>query len=91
MLSKVKLALRVSGDIFNDEVSSLIEAAKIDMIAGGVASRAVDMPDAMVERAIVLYAKANYGMANPDSEKYDDAYHNVREKLSLSGEHNVLE
>lgn len=91
MLEKVKLSLRVTNAVFDDEVKDLIEAAKIDLYAGGVSQMLLDAPDAMVERAIILYAKANYGMANPDSEKYDDAYHNVRQKLSLSGKHNVLE
>lgn len=91
MLAKVKLSLRVTSDVFNDEITDLIEAAKLDLYAGGVSQDLLDTPDAWVERAIILYAKANYGMANPDSEKYDDAYHNVRQKLSLSGKHNVLE
>lgn len=89
MLEKVKLALRVSNSAFDDEITSLIEAAKIDLQNGGVLR--TDPADALVERAIVLYAKANYGMANPDSVKYDEAYHNLRQKLSLSGKHNVLE
>lgn len=89
MLDKVKLALRVSNSAFDDEITSLIEAAKIDLENGGVLK--VDPADALVERAIILYAKANYGMANPDSVKYDEAYHNLRQKLSLSGRHNVLE
>lgn len=89
MLDKVKLALRVSNSAFDDEITGLIEAAKIDLRNGGVLK--TDPADALVERAIILYAKANYGMANPDSVKYDEAYHNLRQKLSLSGRHNVLE
>lgn len=91
MLEKVKLSLRVTNKVFDDEVQDLIDAAKLDLYAGGVSQESLASPDALVQRAIVLYAKANYGMANPDSEKYDDAYHNVRQKLSLSGKHNVLE
>ena len=89
MLEKVKLALRVTNKAFDNEIEGLIEAAKLDLYAGGVAMTVIDKSDALVERAIILYAKANYGMANPDSEKYDDSYHNVRQKLSLSGKHNT--
>lgn len=92
LLEKVKLSLRVDGNAFDEEILDLIEAAKLDLEAGGVHQEAIDNPDAWVQRAIVLYAKSNFGMANPDSEKYGEAYHNVRQKISLSIEHNhVLE
>lgn len=88
MLEKVKLALRVSGKAFDDEINDIIEAAKEDLYAGGVSEQAVDSGGAMINRAIVTYAKANYGMANPDSEKYYEAYVNMREKLAFSSKHN---
>lgn len=88
MLDKVKLALRVSGTAFDDEITDIIEAAKEDLYAGGVSAESVKEGGAMVNRAIVTYAKANYGMANPDSEKYYESYQNMREKLAFSGNHN---
>ena len=90
LLDKVKLSLRVSGDAFNEEITDLIEAAKLDLMAAGILENKVEEPDAWIQRAIVLYAKANFGMANPDSEKYSDAYHNVRMKISLRGGYNGL-
>ena len=90
MLEKVKLSLRISNDAFNDEILGIIEAAKEDLIIGGVSEeKANSSDDPLILRAVTLYAKANFGLSNPDSEKYDDSYHNLREKLALSGRHNV--
>lgn len=88
MLAKVKLSLRVSGNAFDDEINSIIEAAKLDLKGGGVFVKNEAPLDPLIERAIILYAKANFGMANPDSIKYDEAYHNLRQKLSLFGDYN---
>lgn len=91
MLDKVKLALRVSNTVFDDEINDLIDAAKIDLDLGGVSNEALLEADALIQRAIIIYAKGNFGMANPDSEKYGEAFENVRMKLALSGKHNVLD
>ena len=42
MLTKVKLSLRVTNDVFNDEITDLIEAAKLDLYAGGVSQHLLD-------------------------------------------------
>ena len=91
MLEKAKIALRVSNTAFDDEIENLIESAKIDLQLAGVKSEVLGVvPDAIIERAILTYCKAHFGMANPDSEKYSDSYEHQRTKLSLSGLHNVL-
>ena len=38
----------------------------------------------LIKRAIILYCKANFGLDNKDSEKYQAAYNNLTERLSLS-------
>lgn len=91
MLTKAKLSLRVSNNAFDDEITNLIESAKIDLILAGVKPEAVgDNLDAMVERAILTYCRAHFGMANPDSDKYAESYGSQRSKLAVSGIHNVL-
>ena len=71
MLKKAKLSLRISNDAFDDEVQNLIDSAKIDLKLAGVSDGSLgETVDAMVERAILTYCKAHFGMANPDSEKY---------------------
>ena len=54
----------------------------------------VDLPEAaagdpLITRAIVLYAKANFGYSE-DSEKYRAAYDYLKCSLSLAGDYHAL-
>lgn len=65
MLDKVKLALRITTDAFNDELSDLISAARLDLgIAGVVVPEEID---ALVGRAIITYCRVHFGAP----EEYD--------------------
>ena len=60
MLDKVKLALRVTTDAFDDEISDLIEAAFADLGIVGIPA-AAQMSDALIIRAVTTYCKAHFG------------------------------
>lgn len=65
MLEKVKLALRIVTNAFDNELNDLIDAAKLDL---GVAGVIVPSPiDALVNQAIITYCKMHFGQ--PD--EYD--------------------
>lgn len=70
MLDKVKKVLRIKSDKLDDEILDLIEACKIDLSISGV--KKIDETDALVIQAIKLYCKANFGLDNNDSEKYQN-------------------
>ena len=58
LLEKTKLALRVTVNNYDADLTSLIEAAKLDLGIAGV-----DLPaelDAIVERAIITYCKVHF-------------------------------
>jgi len=79
MLSKVKLALRLSTNAFDSELNSLIEAGKKDIEMVGVRYR--DNDPAM-ERAVILYCKLFFG--EPDNfynlkKAYDEQKAQLRE------------
>ena len=80
MLDKVKLALRISTDVFDTELRDLIEAAIADLgIVGVGASR----EDPLISRAVITYCKANFG----DAENYDRlkaAYDEQKAQLSMA-------
>lgn len=65
MLDKVKLALRLSGTALDGEVSDLINAAIADLRLVGInipaeaGSSSKTLGDPLLDRAVVLYAKAN--------------------------------
>lgn len=66
MLDKVKLALRITTDAFDSELTDLIDAAKLDLgIAGVILPSEMD---AIVTRAIITYCKMSFGLP----EDYND-------------------
>lgn len=67
MLEKVKMALRITTSAFDDELNSLIEAAKLDLGIAGVAI--IGGADVLVERAIITYCRVHFG--NLDDGEWD--------------------
>lgn len=87
MLDKVKLALRVSGTVFDLEIQDLIDAAKLDLQISGVVK--VDEEDALIQRAIIVYCKANFGYDNNEAERFQKSYDMLKQHLSLAGDYNA--
>lgn len=87
MLEKVKLALRIKINSFDNEIEDLIEACKIDLSMSGV--KKINDDDVIIQRAIIVYCKANFGLDNKDSEKYQKSYNLLKQSLSLCGDYNV--
>ena len=65
MLTKVKLALRITSSVFDDELKDLIDAALLDLGIAGVISN----DDALVTRAVITYCKLHFG--EPQDRDYD--------------------
>jgi hypothetical protein len=68
MLEKVRNALRISvsdNEAINDELTDLIEAAKMDLGIAGVI--VPDEFDALVSKAVITYCKLSFGLP----EDYD--------------------
>lgn len=59
MLEKVKLALRIVTDDFNDEIQDLIDACLRDLGIAGVTE--TDTTNPLLIRAIITYAKMHFG------------------------------
>lgn len=89
MLDKVKLALRITSTKLDTEITDLIEACKIDLSISGV--RVVNEADPIIIRAVILYCKANFGLSNADSEKYQNSYELLKMSLKLCGDYNVIQ
>lgn len=85
MLEKVKLALRITTNAFDSELTDLIGAAKIDLGIAGV-----DIPvttdgsvDAIVTRAIITYCKLNFGEPD-DYDRLKRSYDEQKAQLSMA-------
>ena len=81
MLDKVKTALRIATDAFDDELTDLIEAAQIDLQIAGVVIPAE--LDAIVKRAIVTYCKMNFGIPD-DYDRLKRSYDEQKAQLSTA-------
>lgn len=84
---KVKLALRIRSNAYDIDIYDLIESAKLDLSISGV--KKIDEEDPLIQQAIKTYCKANFGLDNKDSEKYQKSYDMQKQHLSLCGDYNV--
>jgi hypothetical protein len=86
MLEKIKAALRSkTTDVgIIEEINDLINEAKADLILSGLSETKVIDSDALIIRAVKFYAKAHFGLDNPDSDKYQARYDSLKEHLCLS-------
>ena len=81
MLEKVKLALRIAGDDFDEEIQGLIDAALLDLGIAGVTNKNTD--DALLIRAVTTYCKANFGSTD-DYEKLKASYDEQKAQMSMA-------
>lgn len=81
MLEKVKMALRITTNAFDTELTDLISSAKLDMgIAGVVVPETLD---AIVERAIITYCKVHFGEPD-DYDRLKASYDEQKAQLSMA-------
>lgn len=91
MLKTVKKSLRITTSALDDEVSELIAACIADLRRVGIATpkgRNINAGkvDPLILRAVILYAKANFGY-DENSERYQKAYDALVVSLCLSGDY----
>lgn len=67
MLSKVKLALRITTEAFDSELTDLINAALLDLGIAGVNEFEATTTDALIIRAVITYCKVHFG----EPDEYD--------------------
>lgn len=80
--------VRTNHNRHDSEIADLIGAARADLLLGGiVASKAESESDALIRRAVFLYVKAEFGLDNPDAEKYRSSYETLKRHLQLSDEY----
>lgn len=81
MLEKVKTALRIGTNTYDDELTGYIESAKLDLGIAGV-----ELPttlDAICETAIITYVKTKFG--EPDEyDRLKASYDEQKAQLSMA-------
>lgn len=85
LLQKAKAALRLSTDDegINEEVQTLIAAAKADLLSTGIRMES----DPLFELAVMIYCKANFGFDNPEAERFSEAYESIKHKMMNTAEY----
>ena len=81
MLEKVKLALRIKTDAYDDELTDLIEAAQLDLGIAGV--ELPDPIDALVGKAVITYCKMSFGLPE-DYDRLKRSYDEQKAQLSTA-------
>lgn len=91
LLIKAKMACRVSESTvtYNDELTSLIEAALADLGITDIdeAKLTTEDTDPLIERAVMTYCKMNFGYAVLTNDQYDrlkSSYDEQKSQLLMS-------
>lgn len=74
IFEKVKLALRITHDLLNAEITDVIASARQEMIRAGVNEAVANGSSELVETAIKTYALAYFCGNLTDAEKYTESF-----------------
>lgn len=75
MLNRVKMALRITTNAFDDEITGLINSALGDLGLVGISQASLNTADELVTTAVITYVKLHFGEpSDPDRLKksYDE-------------------
>lgn len=85
MLDKVKLALRISHEFLDDDITDTILAARAEMVRSGVLEeKANDDTDPLITSAIKTYCLAVYTSDNTKADGYRNSWEYQLECLRKS-------
>lgn len=87
-IAKIRQRVRGSSATFDGEITDLINAARADLVRGGVLkTKAEDESDPLILQAVATYVKAEFGLDNEDADKYRASYREQRNGLTLSDDY----
>lgn len=81
LIDDVKLALRVTTNAFDPEISDLINAAVADMGIAGVSNN--DTTDPLVKRAVITYCRLNFGQPD-DYDRLKASYDEQKAQMGMA-------
>ena len=79
LLDDVKLALRISHNLLDNEIADVITSARQEMVRAGVnanvvSGKAADYPAELIEKAIKTYALEYYTRDTKEKEGYSESF-----------------
>ena len=82
-LASIKLALRIAGDAFDNELTQLAQAAVLDMHIAGARGSGMVLTDPLVLQAVITYCKMRFG--EPDEyDRLKKSYDEQKAQLSMA-------
>lgn len=81
VLNSIKLALRITTDAFNAELTDLLNAALLDLGIAGVTND--DINDPLILRAVITYCKLHFGQPD-DYDRLKRSYDEQKAQLSTA-------
>ena len=83
ILNKVRMALRITTQAFDDELTDLINAGMSDLGIAGVNGENVALTDPLTMQAIITYCKMNFG--EPDEyDRLKRSYDEQKAQMSMA-------
>lgn len=80
---QIRTKMRISHPRLDGDISSNIEAARLDMGRAGVS---LEKDDALTDKAVELYCKAQMDYLDK-GEQFRERYEALRDAMSMSGEY----
>ena len=74
IFAKVKLALRISHNLLDGEITDVIASGRQEMIRAGVDEEVANGSAELVETALKTYALAYFAGATTEAEKYGESF-----------------
>ena len=89
LLYAARLAVRANRtSTFDSEIKDLISAARAELTEIGILpSKAYDDMDPLTRRAVILYVKAEFGLDNPDAQRYRESFDLLKRHLALASDY----
>lgn len=81
VINSIKLALRITTDAFNAELTDLLNAALLDLGVAGVTND--DINDPLILRAVITYCKLHFGQPD-DYDRLKRSYDEQKAQLSTA-------
>lgn len=88
ILDYCKLTLRITSDVYDEQVETLIAAARTKMQVGGVlAEKANDDTDPIVRLAIATFVCSTFGLDNKEREPLGQSFESLVTQLKGTAEY----
>lgn len=90
LLDKVKVACRVTSNVYDDELSDLIAAACADIGITDVKHELLAQPASspLIQRAVITYCKMNFGYLDVEQyEKFKASYDEQKSQILMNSDY----